>query len=46
MEKGDKSVGRIRALDDRLLTREGYEFNTFWWNLNTVSGYLKNVRTR
>ena len=21
--------------------REGYEFNTLWWNLNTVSSYLK-----
>ena len=20
----------------------GYEFNTLWWNLNTVSGYLRN----
>jgi hypothetical protein len=35
-------VERIKALDSRLLTREGYEFSTLWWNLNTVSGYLRN----
>ncbi|HRO60409.1 MAG TPA: hypothetical protein PK177_14790 [Burkholderiaceae bacterium] len=40
--KGSKAVQRIKALDDRLLTREAYEFGTLWWNLNTVSGYLRN----
>jgi len=40
--KGSKAVERIKALDGRLLTREGYEFSTLWWNLNTVSGYLRN----
>jgi hypothetical protein len=40
--KGNKALERIRALDSRLLAREGYEFNTLWWNLNTVSSYLKN----
>jgi len=25
-----------------LLTREGYELGTLWWNLNTVYGYLTN----
>ena len=33
-------------MDSRLLVREGYEFNTLWWNLNTVSSYLeKNAGT-
>ena len=40
--KGSKAVERIKALDGRLLTREGYEFSTLWWSLNTVSGYLRN----
>jgi hypothetical protein len=40
--KGSKAVERIKALDARLLTREGYEFSTLWWNLNTVCGYLRN----
>ncbi|CAE6857514.1 hypothetical protein R69927_07340 [Paraburkholderia domus] len=40
--KGSKAVERIRALDSRLLAREGYEFKTLWWNLNTVSSYLRN----
>ena len=40
--KGSKAVKRIKALDGRLLTREGYEFGTLWWNLNSVSGYLRN----
>jgi hypothetical protein len=39
--KGSKALERIKALDSRLLVREGYEFNTLWWNLNTVSSYLK-----
>lgn len=40
--KGSKAVERINALDSRLLAREGYEFKTLWWNLNTVSSYLRN----
>ena len=39
--KGGKALERIKALDSRLLAREGYEFRTLWWNLNTVSSYLK-----
>jgi len=35
-------VERIKALDSRLLAREGYEFKRLWWNLNTVSSYLRN----
>ncbi|MFM0512999.1 hypothetical protein [Paraburkholderia sp. RL17-373-BIF-A] len=40
--KGSKAVERIKALDSRLLAREGYEFKTLWWHLNTVSSYLRN----
>ena len=40
--KGSKAVERLKALNDRLLAREGYEFNTLWWNLHTVSCYLRN----
>jgi hypothetical protein len=40
--KGSKALERIKALDSRLLSREGYEFKTLWWNLNTISSYLKN----
>ncbi|MFM0669094.1 ISKra4 family transposase [Paraburkholderia sediminicola] len=40
--KGSKAVERIKALDSRLLAREGYAFKTLWWNLNTVSSYLEN----
>jgi hypothetical protein len=40
--KGSKALGRIKALDSRLLSREGYEFKTLWWNLNTISSYLTN----
>ncbi|SOE54386.1 hypothetical protein SAMN05446635_0712 [Burkholderia sp. OK233] len=40
--KGSKALKRIKALDSRLLAREGYEFKTLWWNLNTVSSYLRN----
>jgi hypothetical protein len=31
-----------KALNGRVLTREGYEFSTLWWNLNTVSCYLRD----
>ena len=40
--KGGKSVARIKALDDALMARTGYEFSTLWWNLQRVSGYIKN----
>ncbi|CAN7795406.1 hypothetical protein LJR267_009577 [Paraburkholderia hospita] len=40
--KGSKVLGRIKALDSRLLSREGYEFKTLCWNLNTISSYLTN----
>ncbi|MEJ8852250.1 hypothetical protein [Variovorax rhizosphaerae] len=40
--KGGKSVARIKALDDALLARAGYEYSTLWWNLQRVSGYIKN----
>jgi hypothetical protein len=36
--KGRKAVERIKALDGRLLTREGYEFNTPWWKLTLSPG--------
>ena len=32
--KGSKAVGRLKALDDRLLTRQGYEFSTLSMNLH------------
>jgi hypothetical protein len=37
-----KAIARIKALDDLLLTRNGYEFGTLWWNLRSVSGHLRN----
>ena len=40
--KGGKSVARIKALDESLMSREGYEFSTLWWNLRSVSGYIRN----
>ena len=40
--KGGKSVARIKALDDMLMARKGYEDSTLWWNLHRVSGYLSN----
>ena len=40
--KGGKAVARIKALDDMLLIRDGHEFSTLWWNLHTVSGYIRN----
>jgi hypothetical protein len=44
--KGSKALERIKAPDSRLLARDGYEFNTLWWNLNNASSYLKkNART-
>jgi hypothetical protein len=46
VQGSSKAVERIKALDARLLTREGYEFSTLWWNLNTVCGYLRNNANR
>lgn len=44
--KGSEAAERIQALDRRLLTRAGCEFNTLRWKLNTVSGHLtKNADT-
>ncbi|MDM0118116.1 ISKra4 family transposase [Variovorax sp. J22R133] len=40
--KGGKSVARIKALDDALMARKGYEYSTLWWNLQRASGYIKN----
>lgn len=40
--KGGKAVARLKALDDMLLTKVGYEFSTLWWNLRTVSRYIRN----
>jgi hypothetical protein len=40
--KGNKAVARLKALDDMLLGREGYEFSRLWWNLRTVSCYIRN----
>ncbi|WP_176133870.1 hypothetical protein [Paraburkholderia hospita] len=40
--QGQQGGERIKALDSRLLAIEGYEFKTLWWNLNTVSSYLRN----
>jgi hypothetical protein len=34
--KGRKSVGRLKALDASLLTRQGYESSTLWWNLRRL----------
>lgn len=34
--------GADRGTESRLAGREGYEFKTRWWNLNTVSSYLRN----
>jgi hypothetical protein len=33
---------RIKALDELLMANEAYEFSTLWWNLRTVSGYIRN----
>ncbi|WP_209935137.1 hypothetical protein [Paraburkholderia sp. LEh10] len=44
--KSRKALERIKALDSQRLARQGYEFNTLWWNLNTASSYLeKNAGT-
>ena len=40
--KNAKAVARIKALDDDLLVKPGYEFSTLWWNLHRVSCYVKN----
>jgi len=42
--KGRKSVARIKALDASLLTRQGYEFSTLYWNLRRLYFYLDNNR--
>ena len=40
--KGGKSVARIKALDATLLSRQGYEFSTLWWNLRRLYFYIDN----
>jgi hypothetical protein len=40
--KGGKAVARIKALDDALLAKAGYEFATLWWNLRRISSYIRN----
>ena len=40
--KGTKSVARIKALDDTLMAKPGYEFSTLWWNLRRGSGYIRD----
>ena len=44
--KGGKAVARIKALDDRLLARAGYEFCTLWWNLCRLGGYITSKTMR
>ncbi len=34
--------GADRGTEIRLAATEGYETKTPWWNLNTVSSYLRN----
>ena len=40
--KGGKSVARIKALDASLLTRQGFEGSTLWWNLRRLYFYIEN----
>lgn len=40
--KGGKSTARLKALDDALMVRKGYEFSTLWWNLRRLSCYIRN----
>jgi hypothetical protein len=40
--KGGKSVARIKALDDSLMVRKGYEHSTLWWNLRRLHCYIDN----
>ena len=40
--KGRKSVARIKALDASLLSRQGYEYSTLWWNLRRLYFYIDN----
>ena len=41
--KGGKAVARIKALDDRLLARAGYEFCPLWWNLCRLGAVLNEL---
>ena len=40
--KASKSVARIKALDDALMPRQGYEDSTLWWNLRRLYFYIEN----
>jgi hypothetical protein len=40
--KGGKAVARLKALDASLLTRQGYESSTLWWNLRRLYCYIDN----
>jgi hypothetical protein len=40
--KGNKAVARIKALNDILLCREGYEGSRLWWNLRAISCYIRS----
>lgn len=40
--KGSKSVARIKALNDALMPRPGFEDSTLWWNLRRLYFYLEN----
>ena len=40
--KGRQSVSRIKALDETLLEKEGYEHSTLFWNLRRLYFYIKN----
>lgn len=40
--KGNKAIARIKELDDKLLSRTGYEFSRLWWNLHNITCYIRN----
>jgi hypothetical protein len=40
--KGSKAVARLKALDDRLMFDPVYECTTLRWNLQGISGYIRN----
>jgi hypothetical protein len=40
--KSRKGVARLKALDEELLRRPGYEFDTLWWNINGVMCYVRD----
>jgi hypothetical protein len=40
--KAGQAVARLKRLDRALLARAVYEFGTLWWNLNGVTGYIRD----